>query len=80
MDILRNIRTIFSSPLGRSGGAFVYTPELLLAMKNLEKERIKAMTIELAKTALNLTKKDIATWRTAWQMAINPENPQRRRL
>ncbi|MDR1370927.1 MAG: DUF935 domain-containing protein [Dysgonamonadaceae bacterium] len=58
----------------------IYTPEMLLAMKQIEKERVKAMTIELAQTAMNLTKKDIATWRQAWQMAINPENPQRRRL
>ena len=56
------------------------TPEMLLAMKSVEKERVKAMTIELAKIAMNLTKKDIGTWRTAWQMAINPENPNRRRL
>ncbi|MDR2652064.1 MAG: DUF935 domain-containing protein [Prevotellaceae bacterium] len=57
-----------------------YTPEMLLAMKGADKARIKAMTIELAQTAQNLTKKDIDTWRQAWQMAINPENPQRRRL
>jgi hypothetical protein len=57
-----------------------YTPEMLLAMKKLDKTRIKAMTVELAQTAQNLTKKDIATWRLAWQMAINPQNPQRRRL
>ena len=58
----------------------LYTPEMLLAMQNISKERVKAMTIELVQTAQNLTKKDIGTWRTAWQMAINPENPQRRQL
>jgi phage gp29-like protein len=57
-----------------------YTPEMLLAMKGLATQRVKAMTIELAQAAVNLTKKDIASWRSAWQMAINPENPQRRRL
>jgi hypothetical protein len=49
-------------------------------MKTFNRERIKAMVIELARTATQLTKKDIASWRQAWQMAINPENPQRRRL
>jgi hypothetical protein len=53
---------------------------MLLAMNSLEKERIKSMTIELDRISQNLTKKDIASWRSAWQMALNPENPQRRRL
>lgn len=57
-----------------------YTPELLLAMKDAEKERVKSMLIELAVKSINLTKRDIGTWRAAWQMAINPENPQRGRL
>jgi hypothetical protein len=56
------------------------TPEMRLAMNTGRRERIKAMTIELAKTAMQLTKKDVAAWRQAWQTAINPENPQRRRL
>ena len=80
MNILQSIRTAFTSPTSWGLGGANFTPEMLLAMKNIEKERVKAMTIELAKTALNLTKKDIGTWRSAWQMAINPENPQRRRL
>jgi hypothetical protein len=63
-----------------SGQRKIYTPEMLLAMKNVEREHIRAMTIELAKTTMNLTKKDINSWRQGWQMAINPENPQRRRL
>ncbi|MDR3287745.1 MAG: DUF935 domain-containing protein [Prevotellaceae bacterium] len=58
----------------------IYTPEMLLALNSVDKKRIKSMTIELSKTAANLTKKDIGTWRQAWQMAVNPENPQRRRL
>jgi hypothetical protein len=58
----------------------IYTPEMVLAMKNVERDRVKAMTIELAKTAMYLTKKDIGSWRQAWQMAINPQNPRRNRL
>lgn len=38
------------------------------------------MLIELNQQAENLTKKDIATWRQAWQRAINYENPQRSTL
>ena len=76
MNIVQSIRTLFTSPpSGGLGGA-----EMLLSMNNLQKERIKAMTIELAQAAKNLTKKDIATWRSAWQMAINPENPKRQHL
>jgi hypothetical protein len=33
--------------------------------------------VEIKQTADNLTKKDIGTWRRAWQMAVNPENPKR---
>ncbi len=57
-----------------------YTKEMIKAMSNAEKQRVKSMLIELAIRAKNLTKKDISTWRNAWQMAINPENPRRGRL
>lgn len=58
-----------------------YTNEMRLAMQNAAgRERVKAMLIELAVKTQNLTKKDIGTWRQAWQMAINVENPQRARL
>lgn len=58
-----------------------YTNEMMLAMQNAAgRERVKAMLIELAVKTQNLTKKDIGTWRQAWQMAINVENPQRARL
>ena len=53
---------------------------MLLAMKDTEHRRVKSIVIELARTATNLTKKDIDTWRQAHKMALNPENPQRRRL
>jgi hypothetical protein len=61
-----------------AGGA--YTPEMLLSLTPAEKNRVKAMSVELAQTAANFAKKDIATWRNAWQLALNPQNPQRRRL
>jgi hypothetical protein len=56
------------------------TPEMLLAMKPAEQKRIRSMVIELVRAASSLTKKDIDTWRQAHRMALNPENPQRRRL
>jgi phage gp29-like protein len=57
------------------------TQEMLLAIQNAnERQRIKSMLIELAVKTQNLTKKDIGTWRKAWQMAINAENPRRVRL
>lgn len=39
--------------------------------------RLKSMVVELALQNQALTKKDIKSWRTAWQQAINVENPQR---
>lgn len=40
----------------------------------------KKVLIELAQQTMQLTRKDIATWRRAWQMAINAENPRRMEL
>ncbi|HOI32699.1 MAG TPA: hypothetical protein PLC47_08040, partial [Bacteroidales bacterium] len=58
-----------------------YTNEMMLAMQNAAgREKVKSMLIELAIRTQYLTKKDIATWRQAWQMAINVENPQRAQL
>jgi hypothetical protein len=38
------------------------------------------MLVEIKLTADNLTKKDISTWRKAWQAAIIPDNPRRNAL
>jgi hypothetical protein len=57
-----------------------YSPEMILAMDNVKKERVKSILIELAAQATSLSKKDIATWRSAWQMAIHPETPKRNQL
>lgn len=40
----------------------------------------KALLIELSQQTENLTKKDLATWRRAWQAAINYEQPKRAEL
>jgi hypothetical protein len=54
------------------------TPEMKLA--TIDKQRIKSMVVDLMLQTQALTKKDIGTWRNAWQMALNIENPQRARL
>lgn len=38
------------------------------------------LLVEIKQVADNLTKRDISSWRRAWQMAINPENPKRAAL
>lgn len=40
----------------------------------------KALLIELNQQTESLTKKDLANWRSAWQQAINFENPKRAEL
>jgi hypothetical protein len=70
------LNSIFSTEKNTSNK----TIEMLAAIKNTSPKRVKSMAIELDLKAQNLTKKDIDTWRKAWQMAINPENPQRVRL
>lgn len=45
--------------------------------KPSDRSRLKSMVIELALQSQALTKKDIKSWRTAWQQAIDVENPRR---
>lgn len=42
--------------------------------------KLRSMVVELALNTRNLTKKDIAVWRQAWQMAISHDNPRRGEL
>jgi hypothetical protein len=58
----------------------MHSQELLKRLESSDKQRIKSMLIELVAKTQYLTKKDINTWRQAWQMAINIENPQRSNL
>lgn len=51
-----------------------------LLLTKAEEARIRSVVIDLAIQARALTKKDIESWRQAWQMAINPDNPNRQRL
>lgn len=48
--------------------------------KPIEKKKLRSLLVEIRASAEQLTKKDISFWRQAWQMALNPDNPQRFRL
>ena len=70
-NIISNIRDYFSRPT-RS--------ELVeLARRVSSKQGVK-LTAQLQQQTDNLTKKDIADWRAAHQMAIDYESPDRCRL
>ena len=45
-----------------------------------DKETVKRMVVDLNLQTQNLTKKDIQTWRTACQIALNIEDPRRLQL
>lgn len=48
--------------------------------RDSDTRRVKKVVIDLHRSTDALYRKDIADWRRAWQMAINVENPDRRRL
>ena len=54
--------------------------EYLNRMNAAERRRIKEMSIKLQLLTEALTRRDLADWRRAWQMAINVDNPNRTRL
>lgn len=67
---------IFQKITERTGGAL--SPEMRLAMR--DKTKANKMLVDLQLRTEMLTKKDIGTWRAAWQQAINVQNPNRCRL
>lgn len=50
---------------------------LLALAAPTERKRIKSMMVQLALQSQALTKKDMKSWRTAWQQALNVDNPLR---
>lgn len=54
--------------------------EYLNRMNAAERRRIKEMSVKLQLLTEALTRRDLADWRRAWQMAINVDNPNRTRL
>ena len=63
-----NSKTLVKTPFGT----------LRLARKDIQ--RFKKTVMQLQRTTDSLTRKDIADWRNAWQLAINIDSPNRQRL
>ena len=76
-----DIKNFFSGMFGGGSQNILHTPngDFNLA-KSSDRKRIKKMVIELQRTTDALTRRDIADWRNAWQMAINVDSPNRQRL
>lgn len=76
MDWIKRLRDGF----GRSP----YTPEMRNAMRSARRNaglaQKQQLLVDLQLRTEALTKKDIGTWRRAWQMAIDVENPKRQLL
>lgn len=70
MDLINNIRQFFAGKPGTSAD------RARLAQFAKSRQGIK-LTAQLMQQTDSLTKKDIATWRQAWQMAIGIDTPQR---
>ena len=63
-----------------ANGTYVNTPFGKLLLAKNDAKRFRKTVMELQRTTDSLTRKDIADWRIAWQMAINVDNPNRQRL
>ena len=48
--------------------------------KESDRRRLRKISFELQRSTDALTRKDIADWRAAWQLAISVDNPDRNRL
>ena len=72
---LENFRSKKSDPM------ILQTPygELNLA-KPKDRAKFQSIVMDIHRTTDALTRKDIADWRAAWQLAINVDNPNRQRL
>ena len=73
--------TMNSSPQQTDGDMILQTP---YGDRNLAKPdgqaKLRSIVMQIHQTTDALTRKDIANWRKAWQMAINVESPNRNRL
>lgn len=75
MNIFQKITERSKSPLGDLGDL---SPEMQLALR--DKTKANKILVDLQVRTELLTKKDIGTWRMAWQQAIDVQNPNRVRL
>lgn len=76
-----DIKRFFSGLTGRSDMNVLRTPygSFNLAKED-DRKRVKHVVMALQRTTDALTRKDIADWRKAWQLAINIDEPNRQRL
>ena len=76
-----DIKRFFSGRTGRSDTNVLHTHygSFNLAKED-DRQRVKHVVMALQRTTDALTRKDIADWRRAWQMAINVDEPNRQRL
>lgn len=76
-----DIKRFFSTLTGRSDTNTLRTPygSFNLAKED-DRKRVKHIVMALQQTTDALTRKDIADWRKAWQLAINVDEPNRQRL
>lgn len=76
-----DIKSFFSNIISKGDTNLLRTPygNFNLA-KEIDREKVKHVVMALQQTTDALTRKDIADWRRAWQMAINVDNPNRQML
>ncbi len=75
-----DIRNFFSGMLGGAQNVLRTPYGNFNLAKPSDRRRVQKMVIELQRTTDALTRRDIADWRQAWQLAINVDNPNRQRL
>lgn len=76
-----DIRNFFTGLFSKKEQNVLHTPygDFNLA-KGGDRKQMQKMVIELQRTTDALTRKDIADWRKAWQLAISVDSPNRQRL
>lgn len=75
-----DISNIVNRLLGRQRNILRTPYGTLNLAKAADRQKAKKIAISLQRTTDPLTRKDIADWRMAWQMAINVDSPNRQRL
>lgn len=76
-----DIKRLFSTLGRRQDTNVIHTPygSFNLAKED-DRKRMRHVVMTLQQTTDALTRKDIADWRRAWQLAIDIQNPNRQRL
>lgn len=80
MDIINSFRNLFSAQPKAADHVIHSSDGTYNLARREDRRRLQRKVIELQRSTEALTRKDIADWRTAWQMAINVDSPSRARL